>query len=302
MPSWNQILEEINNHRPLLEGEYDVVRRKYLDSMHKMTKRNVIAYYSGWLQKPNSISVSINDMDKNGFMATIHELDRSKGLDLILHTPGGESGATESLVYYLKSMFGMDIRTFVPQLAMSAGTIIACASKVIYMGKHSSLGPIDPQVMGRPASAAIEEFKRAYDEILTDPSKAPIWHPILSQFDPTFISSCEKAIESTKKLVEQCLTECMFSDRDDATSLSKNIVKQLNDHGHQNSHNSHLDPESCRKIGLEIQYLEDDQQLQEVVLSIHHSFIHTLSMTSCAKIIENHQSKAFILQDQPQNR
>jgi len=35
--------------------------------------------------------------------------DRSKGLDLILHTPGGDIAATESLVDYLHKMFD-DIR------------------------------------------------------------------------------------------------------------------------------------------------------------------------------------------------
>jgi ClpP class serine protease len=95
-----------------------------------LTDRNVIAYYSGWLQKgyleqQGIRGFEVNDDDKNGFMATIHQLDRSKGLDLLLHTPGGDTAATESLVDYLRSMFGTDIRAIVPQLAMSAGTMIA---------------------------------------------------------------------------------------------------------------------------------------------------------------------------------
>ena len=80
-------------------------------------------------------------------MLCIHKLDRSKGLDLILHTPGGSGAATESLVNYLHQMFGNDIRAFVPQLAMSAGTILACSCKEIYMGKHSNLGLVDPQAI-----------------------------------------------------------------------------------------------------------------------------------------------------------
>lgn len=37
----------------------------------------------------------INDDDKNSFMATIHGLDRSIGLVLILHTPGGDIAAVD---------------------------------------------------------------------------------------------------------------------------------------------------------------------------------------------------------------
>jgi hypothetical protein len=43
-----------------------------------------------------------------------------------------------------------------------------------------------------------------------------------------------------------------------------------------------------------VKYLEDDQNLQEAVLSVHHVLIHTLSSTSAYKVIENHQGVAFI--------
>jgi ClpP class serine protease len=183
MPNWNQILDEIRS----AGSTYDVIRRKYLAQLHDHTKRNTIIYYSGWLQKPGLNGVEVNDADKNGFMAVIHQLDRSKGLDLILHTPGGEVAATESLVDYLRSMFGTDIRVIVPQLAMSAGTMIACSSSEIIMGKESSLGPIDPQIAGIPAHGVLEEFKRAHQEVSADSSKIPIWQPIIAKYSPTLI-------------------------------------------------------------------------------------------------------------------
>lgn len=55
------------------------------------------------------------------------------GLDLILHTHGGQIAATESIVHYLRSIFGNNIRAFIPQLAMSAGTMIALSCKEIIM-------------------------------------------------------------------------------------------------------------------------------------------------------------------------
>ena len=61
------------------------MRRRYLQQVHNITQRNVIIYYSGWLQKRVD-GTEINDEDKTGFMTVLHELDRSKGLDLILHT------------------------------------------------------------------------------------------------------------------------------------------------------------------------------------------------------------------------
>lgn len=79
MPNWNQVLEEIKNSKRI--DALDFVRRKYLDALYKKTKRNIIAYYSGWLQNPGTGNAYINDDDKNGLMAVIHGLDRTQGLD-----------------------------------------------------------------------------------------------------------------------------------------------------------------------------------------------------------------------------
>ena len=69
----------------------DVFRRRYLRNLSRVTKRNTIIYYSGFLQKriPSGPTpdFEINDLDKNGFMSVVHGLDRNRGLDLLLHTP-----------------------------------------------------------------------------------------------------------------------------------------------------------------------------------------------------------------------
>jgi ClpP class serine protease len=134
MPNWLHVLGEIQKEtNDRNDSADDKVRRKYLMQLHGHHGRNVICYYSGFLTKPKIEGVEINDEDKNGLMLCVHGLDRSKGLDLFLHTPGGGGAATESIINYLKQMFGNEIRAFVPQIAMSAGTIIACACKEIFM-------------------------------------------------------------------------------------------------------------------------------------------------------------------------
>jgi hypothetical protein len=45
--------------------------------------------------------------------------------------------------------------------------------------------------------------------------------------------------------------------------------------------------------------LEDDSDLQDAMLSVHHAVIHTLAGTGAFKIIENHHGRAFIQQAQP---
>lgn len=224
MPSWNEIL-----HKTTSESSYDIIRRRYLDELYKLTDRNVIVYYSGWLQKPGKEGTLISELDKNALMATIHGLDRSKGLDLILHTQGGETGATESLVYYLRQMFGTNIRAIVPQIAMSAGTMIALSCKEIVMGKHSNLGPIDPHLGGLSAHAIVEEFNRANEEIIKKPVTHPFWRLIIDKYPPTLIGDCEKAIKWSETLVRDWLSSGMLKDVDDSDAAIDNIIRELGD-------------------------------------------------------------------------
>ena len=197
MPNWNQILDEIKEGGSI----YDVVRRRYLDKLHKVSGRNIIIYYSGWLQsKSLGADIGINDHDKIGFMSASNGLDHSLGLDLLLHTPGGETAATGSIVNYLHKMFN-DIRVVVPQLAMSGGTMIACSGTSIVMGKQSSLGPIDPQLNGLAAHGVLEEFRQAHEEMKNDPTTAAVWQPIIAKYSPTLIGECQKAIKWSEQMV-----------------------------------------------------------------------------------------------------
>lgn len=295
MPNWSQLVKEIGQ----LGSPFDILRRKYVSELSNFTGRNVICYYSGWLQKQElGAAVAVDDNDKNGLMTTINGLDVGKGLDLILHTPGGDTAATESIVDYLWGKFSGDIRCFVPQMAMSAGTMIACSCREIWMGKQSSLGPIDPQFSGIPAHGVIEEFNRAYNEITKDPRTIPVWQPIIAKYPPAFIGECEKAIKWSNSLVEMWLKRNMFSENERAEEIIDTIIRELGDHSVSLAHNRHLSSAKCEEIGLNIKELESDQELQDRVLSVHHIYFHTLSSTPAFKIIENQNGMAFILQAQ----
>ncbi len=291
MPNWKEVLEEVAKVNMQGNQALDVVRRKYLKEIFQYTKRNVIAYYSGWLQRPNSPDVIVNDKDISGFMLNIHKMDRKKGLDLILHTPGGSLVAAEALVTYLKSMFGKDIRAIVPQLSMSAGTMIAFSCKEIVLGKHSSLGPIDPQMGNIPCQAVIAEFDRARREIISNPKNAALWQFIISKYHPTFLSSCQHAIDMSVQLVEDWLNSNMFENEKDKT---QKVIDHFSSHDNSKTHARHISLATCKEMGLKIVELESDDKLQDLILTTHHAFMHTFSNSGALKIIENQNGVAYI--------
>ena len=303
MPNWSDVLQEINGLKAQIQNTspLDIVRRKYLEQLSKYTNRSTIAYYSAWLTRsPNAPNLSINDADKNALMAVIHRVDRQKGLDLILHTPGGSLAAAESLVDYLRRMFGHDIRAIVPQIAMSAGTMIACACKEIVMGKESNLGPIDPQLNGVPAHGVIAEFSQAIEQIKKDPSSLAVWQMIIGKYHPTFLGECQNAIEWSKEVVQEWLKAAMLKGQRRAAGKAKKIVGALSDHEATRSHSRHIHIDDCIKMGLKIVKLEDDNTLQDLVLTVHHAFMQTFSEAQMVnKIVENHMGTAMVLFGQP---
>ena len=286
MPTWNAVNKQIDDLGGTPEA-CDKVRRDYLEKAEAKLGRTVIAYYSGFLQKASHPELAISDFDMNGMMAVVHGLDRTRGLDLFLHTPGGGIEAARAIVEYLYQMFGKDIRVIIPQMAMSAGTMVACAAREIMMGKHSCLGPTDPQVRGIPAMGVLAEIERAIEEMKAEPLKQIVWQQVFSKYPPAFIGDCERQIEGAKKMVAAWLEGNMYAGEESAADAAMRTVDGLMNYAEQTEHGLHYPADKARELGLVVTMLEADQEIQEAVLSVHHAFVATLGRTANIKIIEN---------------
>ena len=299
MARWGQILDEIKTlHNSGDKASLDTVRNKYMRALSEFTERNTIIYATRWTSgdtPPNL--VSINDEDIHAFMESVAGLKGNK-LDLILHTGGGSAEATDAIVSYLRQKFN-DIRIIIPQAAMSAGTMLACAANEIVMGKQSSIGPIDPQfilqtsvgIQSIPAHAILEQFKIAQKDCRANPKNLNSWMPMLSQYGPALLVSCQNQIDFGKELVENWLREYMFSGEEDNV-FPKSIADFLSNHGNFKTHGKHLNILKAKEIGLKIIELEENQDFQDAVLSAFHATMHAISAGN-AKIIANHNGNCY---------
>ena len=299
MPTWGELLVELQDHvdsngQTIRALSFDDLRNKYISKLAEYTNRNVIAYYSGWLKPGKTQNIDINDSDITGFMNSMKGLDFNKGLDLILHTPGGNPTATEGIVKYLHSKFKDDIRVIVPQMAMSAGTMLACSAKEIVMGKHSCLGPIDPQYGGVPAHNIVTEFQEAKNDLDNNANAKTYWELQLKKYPAAFFYSVVDAINLSSALASEWLSEYMFGneDKQEVKKKVRKIVGKLN--ANNKSHSRHFTSDFCKSLGMNILELESDQALQELILSIHHAFVITIDATPATKIIENQNAARYI--------
>lgn len=297
MPIWSQILDEQRRTlQPNGAPDFDSVRRKYLRACQEHTTRNTILFASAWIQKPQlGFGTIIADDDVQGLMEAVHGLTGDR-LDLILHSPGGSPAAAEGIVLYLRSKFS-DIRVIVPHMAMSAATMIACAADRIVMGKHSFLGPTDPQFQtGDTVAAAyniLSDFDRALRECAADSNNVLAWQLLLNRYTPGLLSQCEVSVDLSKELVRRWLSEYMFQGEPD-NSKADDIAEWLSQHAHHKSHGRHISSEELREMGLVVDELEADPELQDLVLSVYHATTLTFAQTAAGKIIENDRGRAYV--------
>ena len=306
MPIWSGILKELDETRQARGGvaDFDGVRRKYLRRLYEHTGRDTILYASGWLQKSQAFQLSpeealITGEDADALMEVSSGL-RGPDLDLILHSPGGYPESAEEFVSCLRSRFS-HVRVIVPQFAMSTATAIACSADEIILGKHSFLGPTEPQVplaadAGStfvPAQAVLDQFEKAKKEC-GDAAKLRAWLPMLSQYEPSLLARCETALELSEKLVRTWLESYMFKGEDGSAAKADAIASWLADRQRFKSHDRHIARDELQQQQLKIMHLEDDEALQDLSLSVFHAAAHAFTGTPAVKIVENHDGRAFI--------
>lgn len=300
MPSRNDIQQEILRRKGAGQDE---VRRSFLKRLAKLTGRDTVLYASAFTSAaphvpPLALSVSLDDVQ--GFMAALHGLKGDK-LDLILHSPGGSMEAAEQIVQYLRSKY-RHIRAIVPQNAMSAATMIACACDVIVMGRHSAIGPIDPQVTfptppsGQftvPAQAILDEFERAKREVAADQSTIPLWATKIQSYPHGFLTYCQTTLDLAREKVATWLSNYMFKDEKDRQGKSQQVADWLGNAKEHKTHARPINADQAEACGLKIERLESNQKFQEAVLSVFHATMVTFQVTQCVRLVENHDGKGL---------
>jgi len=305
MPNLTEIQNEVLSYK---NGGQDILRKRYLASLHKHTKRDTIVYSSAYAcgkggVPPFTLSVSTDDMQ--GFMTAINGLKGDK-LDLILHSPGGSLEAAEQIVNYLRAKYS-HIRVIVPQNAMSAASMIACAADVIVMGKQSAIGPIDPQItfptqhgaFTAPAQALLDDFEQAKTEVTAAPHVAPLWVSKMKDYPPGIFNMCKNTLTLAKEKVTQWMQNNMFKGEPDAHTKALAIANWLGDAHQHKTHGHPINFDEAAAKGLKVERLEDDQIFQDRVLSVFHATTVTFGVTNCVKMVQNHNGKGWYLQLTP---
>jgi ATP-dependent protease ClpP protease subunit len=307
MPSRAEIQQRVVEAKTTAQ---DFVRKEALKALHEYSKNDVVLYATGFTSAkqlsniPQALfSVTVEDMQ--GFMSALHGL-RGDSLDLILHSPGGSLDAADQLVQYLRSKYSR-IRALVPQNAMSAATMIACACDEIVMGKHSAIGPIDPQItvptahglFTSPAQCILDDFEAAKKDIASDRNLAALWATRMRDYPPGILQICRNTLELAVTKVTSWLSSFMFQGDADAFDKASKIAKWLGNASEHKTHGRPIGIAAARQAGLKVSALEDEPALQERLLSVFHATAVTFDVSHCVKMVENHQGRGWFTVVEP---
>lgn len=303
MTNWQDIQKEImaGKAEDKPGGDFDKVRRSKYKLVTQLTKRPLLVYATAF-HNPIKAQIaapflSIDLSDKDGFYEITSRL-KTDSIDVFLHSPGGSAEATESIVKILRNKF-KNIRFIVTGAAKSAATMMALSGNSLLTDRVAEFGPIDPQVRVRgrfsPAGSIIEQFDNAAKVLKKDPSQLPVWIPILREFAPALLVECENYIDLSRKLVIDWMTEYMFNKRKNAKQKATKVANFLTNEKITLSHARRIGYEDLKKLGLNIELLEgQDQKLQDAIRQLHLAVMTTLDSTGAAKIFENSEDGVLI--------
>jgi hypothetical protein len=250
-------------------------------SLEKMMGADVLAYVG-------LITDGVDDAFRDAIEA---RKKKQKKLAIILRTPGGYIEVAERIVNTTRRHYG-EVDFYIPDYAMSAGTVLVMSGDAIYMDYYSLLGPIDPQVQrpgGKdmiPALGYLAQYERLIEKDKRGDLTTAEAQILIECFDQGELHSFEQSRELTITLLKQWLAKYKFKNwsttatrglqvaEEMRVKRASEIAKQLNDHQRWHSHSRGIPMEVLRKeLNLQIEDFGERPELS-AELRAYHKLMH----------------------------
>jgi len=180
--------------------------------------------------------VQMEDGDCDALEAILQKLDLTKGLTLMISSPGGNGLAAERIVNMCRAYSGTkEYWALVPGKAKSAATIVCMGASKVMMTNSSELGPVDPQIFpiedGKRKSFSLHNLVNGYDKLfnaaVTSTGKLEPFLQQLQRYDDREINTYRGLIELAKDIAKKVLGSGMMAGKD-AAAIEADIQIFLN--------------------------------------------------------------------------
>lgn len=187
----------------------ELIRR--IENLEPQTPRRLLVYV-GNIDHPAG---DLSPADIVPLANALASVGKVPYLDVLLHTPGGSGDMAEKFVEMCRSHCSpYGFRVIVPNMAKSAGTLIALGADTIVMGYCSEVGPIDPQIQIAVGNVlqtvSAWTFIRTRDVLQEKVQQAiargedpTVFLQQLAGLDPVFVTHCEQLMTFATQLVRK---------------------------------------------------------------------------------------------------
>ena len=223
---------------------------------------------------------------------------------VFIRTGGGSAETAERMVAVLRKHYGL-VYFVVPDLAMSAGTILCMAGDKIFMDYSSSLGPIDPQVPAPdtgdyvPAMGYLDKVK----EITEKGELAPADVVLLKSMDLGKLALYEQARDLSKDLLIKWLVEYKFKDwthhrttnvgapvtPEEKQARADEIATALGNHTLWRSHGRSIDITKLNAMRIEIDDYSDNEDLRVLIREYNDPLTGFIDRMGLGFFMHNHR-------------
>ena len=192
----------------------------------------------------------------NIFEELIFNADPNQDLHLLLCTPGGDGETAVRLVRSAQERC-KEFTVIIPDLAKSAGTILALGAHHILMGPTSDLGPIDPQLQvgqsGRllvSAKDIIAAVEAAETAVQTKPETYALHSALLADVTALMVQQARSALARSEDIMREALTSNPSRNDEDVAEMCVKLREPLIDT--PKSHGAILGKKDAERMGLPI--------------------------------------------------
>jgi len=173
-----------------------------------VAKPRRLLVYIGNIGNPNS---QINPTHIVPLADALAGIGKAENLDLMIHTLGGSGDTAEKIVEMCRNHCSGEFRVVIPNMAKSAGTLIALGADKIVMGHCSEVGPTDPQIRISVGNApqwvsawtfihARNELTKKVEEAQKKGENPDAFLQQLATIDSVFVQHCEQLMKFAKNV------------------------------------------------------------------------------------------------------
>ncbi|MGH6956452.1 MAG: SDH family Clp fold serine proteinase, partial [Caulobacteraceae bacterium] len=227
-------------------------RQDLMRAINTAENTDLICYIAG-------VDTQITRDDLLGFVDMLHNVEPGRPVDLMLHTCGGDVDACEKLVAVLHAKVGASpLRVIIPDMAKSAGTLMALGANAILMSDTSELGMIDPQFpmrdrQGNEIWHSVTAYLEAYEEhaaALRANPKDPMPMLMLDSFDPKVVRKFQGIVSRVRTFAEDQLKRQGLP----ASTISAELLSS----SRWKTHGQPIRHADATQLGLPVVYVPDD--------------------------------------------